>query len=362
MTFKNSAVCTTRLARSDFRTQALLLGLVKRAVNRSGVSWAAALSRQGAPGDAGDVARESKVNSRANLQSAKSRMSRSSCGIDLSFLNGEEARQILKVLERDTQLKKAEKERLSKFQKENEDAIRYPGTRGEWLEDFQKRKFQSETDISRIPKQPLIHRLKKAMGNNSANTKGSTLDIPPAQKPGSTSIFEGLRTPFASLFSSFKKSKKQHLKPPHKQQQQQNSSQYDHMTSDAHTSFKAEEMAMTQTCNSSLPSEPTNKCLDANIAHVMDSMSTWNEELENELLKVLDTNAVIHPKGNVVECSKPEEQEMPQSPALRKVGTNLQRSERVYVDNENLSSKDSDSDTTTDDEYYLHEYEKESEL
>ncbi|XP_039178324.1 exophilin-5 [Crotalus tigris] len=61
------------------------------------------------------------------------------------------------------------------------------------------------------------------------------------------------------------------------------------MTSDAHTSFKAEEMATTQTCNSSLPSEPTNKCLDANIAHVMDSTSTWNEELENELLKVLDS-------------------------------------------------------------------------
>ncbi|KAG8136911.1 hypothetical protein E2320_005458 [Naja naja] len=59
------------------------------------------------------------------------------------------------------------------------------------------------------------------------------------------------------------------------------------MTSGAHTSFKAEEMATT--CDSSLPSEPINECLDANIADVMDNSSTWNEELENELLKVLDS-------------------------------------------------------------------------
>ncbi|KAM3836600.1 exophilin-5 isoform 1-T1 [Vipera latastei] len=59
-------------------------------------------------------------------------------------------------------------------------------------------------------------------------------------------------------------------------------------------------------------------------------------------------NAVIHPKGNVVECSKPEEQEMPQNPALRKVGTHLQRSERVFVDNEKLSSKGKQSGPTQD--------------
>ncbi|XP_070605847.1 exophilin-5 isoform X2 [Erythrolamprus reginae] len=59
------------------------------------------------------------------------------------------------------------------------------------------------------------------------------------------------------------------------------------MTLGAHTSFKAEEMATT--CNSFLPSEPTNKFLDANIADVMDNTLTWNEELENELLKVLDS-------------------------------------------------------------------------
>uniref|UniRef100_A0A670ZL31 RabBD domain-containing protein n=1 Tax=Pseudonaja textilis TaxID=8673 RepID=A0A670ZL31_PSETE len=127
-------------------------------------------------------------------------MSRSSRGIDLSFLNGEEARQILKVLERDSQLKKAEKERLSKCQKKNEDTTGCPGATGEWLGDFKKKKFKSETDISRMPKQPLAHRLKKAIGNT--------------QKLGSTSILEGLRTPFASLFSSFKKSRKQHLKQP----------------------------------------------------------------------------------------------------------------------------------------------------
>uniref|UniRef100_A0A8C6X995 RabBD domain-containing protein n=1 Tax=Naja naja TaxID=35670 RepID=A0A8C6X995_NAJNA len=131
-------------------------------------------------------------------------MNRSSRGIDLSFLNGEEARQILKVLERDSQLKKAEKERLSKCQKKNEDTTGCPGVTGEWLGNFQKKKFKSETDISRMPKQPLAHRLKK----------GSALDVPQAQKLGSTSILEGLKTPFASLFSSFKKSRKQHLKQP----------------------------------------------------------------------------------------------------------------------------------------------------
>lgn len=55
---------------------------------------------------------------------------------------------------------------FSKFQRKNEDATGYPSMRGEWPEDFQKRKFQSETDISRTPKQPLVHRLKKAMGNS----------------------------------------------------------------------------------------------------------------------------------------------------------------------------------------------------
>ncbi|XP_007431775.1 exophilin-5 isoform X1 [Python bivittatus] len=214
-------------------------------------------------------------------------MSRSSRGVDLSFLNGEEARQILKVLERDSQLKRAERERLSKLQKKKEDTAGFPGVSGELFEDIQKRKFQSDTDVSRMPKQPVAHQLKKATGNNSANTKGSALQVPQAQKHGSTSILEGLRTPFASLFSSFKKSKKQHLKPPEKQQQ--NSLRYDHLTAGAHTSFKAKEMATIQTCNSSLPSEPTNKCLDANIVDMMDNTSTWNEELENELLKVLDS-------------------------------------------------------------------------
>ncbi|XP_063161877.1 exophilin-5 [Candoia aspera] len=214
-------------------------------------------------------------------------MTRSSRGVDLSSLNGEEARQILKVLERDSQLKRAERERLSKLQKKKEDITGLPGMTGEWFEDTQKRTFQSNPDVSRMLKQPLAHQLKKAMGNNSATTKGSALQVPQAQKHGATSILEGLRTPFASLFLSFKKSKKQHLKPP--QKQQQNSLRYDHLTTGVHTSFRAEEMATAQTCNSSLLSEPTNKCLDANTAVMMDNTSTWNEELENELLKVLDS-------------------------------------------------------------------------
>ncbi|XP_042315023.1 exophilin-5 isoform X2 [Sceloporus undulatus] len=131
-------------------------------------------------------------------------------------------------------------------------------------------------------KQPLAHRLRKAIGNDSANTKPSG-----TQKHVSPSILGGLRTPFASLFSSFRKSKRQqNPKPQHKPQEY--SPRYDHFAAGAHMSSKVEEMAKTKACDSSLPSEPTKKCFETNQTEKLDDSScTWNEQLENELLRVL---------------------------------------------------------------------------
>ncbi|KAJ7320153.1 hypothetical protein JRQ81_019664 [Phrynocephalus forsythii] len=203
-------------------------------------------------------------------------------GIDLSFLNREEARQIFQVLERDAQLKKAEKERLSKLDKKKEEATGLPGVTGEWFEEIQKRKFQNDSDASRMFKQPFAHRLRKAVGNDSPNTKP-----PSSQKHGSPSILGGLRTPFASLFSSFRKSKRhQHPKP--EQKPQEGSPRYDHFAAGAHMSSKPEEMAKTETFDSPLASEPTNKGFEANEVEMLeDTTCTWNEQLENELLRVL---------------------------------------------------------------------------
>ncbi|KAH0625134.1 hypothetical protein JD844_033279 [Phrynosoma platyrhinos] len=63
---------------------------------------------------------------------------------------------------------------------------------------------------------------------------------------------------------------------------------YDHFAAGAHMSSKMEEMAKTETCDSPLPSEPTKKCFEANQTEMLDDSScTWNEQLENELLRVL---------------------------------------------------------------------------
>ncbi|XP_061484629.1 exophilin-5 isoform X2 [Rhineura floridana] len=135
-------------------------------------------------------------------------------------------------------------------------------------------------------KQPLAHRLRKATGNDSTNAKPSVPQTPQAQKNASPSILGGLRTPFASLLSSFRRSKRQHSKPPQKQPQY--FPRYDHFAAGTPTSSKVEEMAKVETCDSPLPSEPANKCSDASQAEMMeDSTCTWNEQLENELLRVL---------------------------------------------------------------------------
>ncbi|KAJ6662274.1 hypothetical protein lerEdw1_012437 [Lerista edwardsae] len=171
--------------------------------------------------------------------------------------------------------------KLDKLNKKKQDTLGLPGVTGEWFEDIQKRKFRNDTDVGTMLKQPLAHRLRKAIRNDPA--KPTTPQIPQAQKNGSPSILGGLRTPFASLFSSFRKSKRQQLKPL--QPQLQYPARYDHFV---HTSSQVETMAKTETCKSPLTSEPTNNRFNARQAEMMEeSTSTWNEQLENELLRVL---------------------------------------------------------------------------
>nr|XP_060626975.1 exophilin-5 isoform X1 [Anolis sagrei ordinatus] len=209
-------------------------------------------------------------------------MNRAPRGVDLSFLSKEEAQQIFQVLERDSQLKRAEKERLSKLNKKREDSTELPGVTGEWFQEIQRTKFQNDSDAGRMSKQPFAHRLRKVIGNDSANTK----PLGP-QKHASPSILGGLRTPFASLFSSFRRSKRQqHPKP--QQNPQEYPSRYDHFVAGARMSSKVEEMAKTETCDAPLPSEPTKKYFETNQTEMLDDSScTWSEQLENELLKVL---------------------------------------------------------------------------
>nr|XP_056714859.1 exophilin-5 [Euleptes europaea] len=214
-------------------------------------------------------------------------MARGARGVDLSFLGEEEARQICHVLERDARLRRAERERIRKLHKKKEDTTELPGVTGEWFEEIQRRKFQSETDVSKMLKQPLAHRLRKAMKTDSTTVKPSAPQSPQAQKNGSPSILGGLRTPFASLFSSFRKPKRQPLKPPTSPPPQHlHPPRYDCFAPGLSTSSKVEEMAKTETCNSPVATKLANKRFDAEQAEE-DNSSTWNEQLETELLRVL---------------------------------------------------------------------------
>uniref|UniRef100_A0A8C0G621 Exophilin 5 n=1 Tax=Chelonoidis abingdonii TaxID=106734 RepID=A0A8C0G621_CHEAB len=127
-------------------------------------------------------------------------------GLDLTFLSEQEARQIFQVLERDAELKRAEKDRISKLQKKKRDVTGLQGVTGEWFEEIQRKKFQNEIDVNRMLKRPLAHWLRKTSRNDPKEFKMSSPQNPQAQKNVSPSIL-GFRTPFTSLFS-FKKSRK----------------------------------------------------------------------------------------------------------------------------------------------------------
>ncbi|XP_032636090.1 exophilin-5-like isoform X1 [Chelonoidis abingdonii] len=203
-------------------------------------------------------------------------------GLDLTFLSEQEARQIFQVLERDAELKRAEKDRISKLQKKKRDVTGLQGVTGEWFEEIQRKKFQNEIDVNRMLKRPLAHWLRKTSRNDPKEFKMSSPQNPQAQKNVSPSIL-GFRTPFTSLFS-FKKSRKHSLK--HQTQQQP---RYDSFALGTHTSFKVQEMAQAETCNSSLPAERPGNLFDATQAEMMEhSAPVWNEQLEKEFFSVLD--------------------------------------------------------------------------
>ncbi|XP_006053407.3 exophilin-5 isoform X2 [Bubalus bubalis] len=131
-------------------------------------------------------------------------------GFDCSFLNDEEARKILQVLERNEELQRAEKERISKLQKTKRDIRWLQGVTGEWFEEIQRKKFCNETDVSQMLKQPLTHRLRKGMAENDPvelQTSRSK-NIFSQRNPTSIASRLSFRSSFASLFS-FRKSRKE---------------------------------------------------------------------------------------------------------------------------------------------------------
>ncbi|XP_032694220.1 exophilin-5 isoform X1 [Lontra canadensis] len=134
-------------------------------------------------------------------------------GFDFSFLNDEEARKILQVLERNEELQRAEKDRISKLQKTKRDIRWLQGVTGEWFEEIQRKKFCNETDVSQMLKQPLTYRLRKGMAENDSMKLQTSRSKNTAHQRNPTSVSSRLsfRSSFASLFS-FRKSRKETLK------------------------------------------------------------------------------------------------------------------------------------------------------
>ncbi|XP_027756420.1 exophilin-5-like isoform X3 [Empidonax traillii] len=205
-------------------------------------------------------------------------------GPDLSFLNEEEARLIFQVLQRDAELRRAEKDRVSKLLKRRKSEKGLQGVTGEWFEEIKRKKFQNYLDVNRMLKPPLEHQLKKSKNTNHKELKMSSRTNPQAQKNTSAS-FLGFRSPFAWL-SSFRKSRKtqtqkqprQHLHPP--------AYRYD---SPASPSSKVEEMATAEMCNSPMSAEMSGHSFDTNQNEMMEkSTQEWNDQLEKEFFSVLN--------------------------------------------------------------------------
>uniref|UniRef100_A0A8D0JWC1 Uncharacterized protein n=1 Tax=Sus scrofa TaxID=9823 RepID=A0A8D0JWC1_PIG len=135
-------------------------------------------------------------------------------GFDFSFLNDEEARKILEVLERNEELQRAEKARISKLQKTKRDSRWLHGVTGEWFEEIQRKKFCNERDVSQMLKQPLTHRLRKGMAENDPMElqTSRSKNTPNQRNPTSIPFRLSFRSSLASLFS-FRKSRKEPSKP-----------------------------------------------------------------------------------------------------------------------------------------------------
>lgn len=132
-------------------------------------------------------------------------------GFDFSFLNEEEARKILQVLERNEELRRAEKDRISKLQKTKRDIRWLQGATGEWFEEIQRKKFCNETDVSQMLKPPLTYRLWKGMAKNDPLELQTSRSKNPTNQKSSVSSRMSIRSSFASLFS-FRRSGKEPLK------------------------------------------------------------------------------------------------------------------------------------------------------
>uniref|UniRef100_A0A8C3W592 Exophilin 5 n=1 Tax=Catagonus wagneri TaxID=51154 RepID=A0A8C3W592_9CETA len=134
--------------------------------------------------------------------------------MSLSFLNDEEARKILQVLERNEELQRAEKDRISKLQKTKRDSRWLHGVTGEWFEEIQRKKFCNERDVSQMLKQPLTYRLRKGMAENDPMElqTSRSKNTPNQRNPTSIPFRLSFRSSFASLFS-FRKSRKESSVP-----------------------------------------------------------------------------------------------------------------------------------------------------
>nr|XP_012425147.4 exophilin-5 isoform X1 [Taeniopygia guttata] len=195
-------------------------------------------------------------------------------GPDLSFLNEEEARAIFQVLQRDAELRRAEKDRVSKLLKRKKSEKGLQGVTGEWFEEIKRRKFQNYIDVNRMLKPSLEHQLRKSKNTSHQEIKMSSRTNPQAQKNTSAS-FLGFRSPFAWL-SSFRRSRKT---------QTQKQPRYD---SSASPPSKVEEMATAEMCNSPMSTETSSHSFDTNQNETMEKNTLeWNEQLEKEIFSVL---------------------------------------------------------------------------
>ncbi|KAM6439114.1 exophilin-5 [Rhynochetos jubatus] len=219
-------------------------------------------------------------------------------GPDLSFLNEEEARAIFRVLQRDSELRRAEKDRVSKLLKRNKSETGLQGVTGEWFEEIQRKKFQNYFDVNRMLKPPLEHQLRKSKipiikpachiacpkmsiklhfpGIKDHKELKMSFCANPQEQKNTSASFLGFRSPFAWLFS-FRKSRKN---------QTQKESRYE---SSAGPPSKVEEMATAEMCNSPMSAETSGQCIDANQSEtIQKSTQEWNEQLEKEFFSVLN--------------------------------------------------------------------------
>ncbi|XP_007494936.2 exophilin-5 isoform X2 [Monodelphis domestica] len=201
-------------------------------------------------------------------------------GFDFSFLNDEEARQILQVLERNEELQRAEKDRISKLQKTKRDIRWLQGVTGEWFEEIQRKKFRNDTDVNQMLKQPLTYRLRKAKNDAMHLPTSRSSNLPNRNNPSSARR-PGFRSSLASLFS-FRKSGKEILKP------QTPSQGYDGFP---RTSVTVKGTTGAGIYNSPLNTESSNTAFTPKPIGMREgsSMPPWDaSQLENEFFQVLD--------------------------------------------------------------------------